>query len=363
MNKIKIPAWSPQIPPLYDISKSYAANAESGPFFEGEIPNRPETSPDKFLDFLGFSVRSPLGVPAGPLLNSRWVELAGKLGFDLPVYKTIRSFAHPGHALPNMIFVEPESSKKAFSKETAPKDLGHLSVTNSFGMPSKSPDFLLQDIEKAQNSLQKGQLLIVSVVGTPNQGVSFAEDFVRAALIAKEAGAKVIEANFSCPNVGHAEGCLYLSAETVKTFASLLVKAIHPIPLILKVGLFENDEQMKSTFLAAAMAGVRAICGINSVSMQVLDHQGHPALGSNRPLSGVCGAAILQPALKFIRQAAEINRKQKLDLTLMGCGGVVQPGHFDEFLTAGAQIAMSATGMMWDPYLAMRWHETQGLKR
>jgi dihydroorotate dehydrogenase (NAD+) catalytic subunit len=357
MMKKKIPTWSSQDPPLYDITKSYAANAENGPFFHGEIPKRPETPPDQYLDFLGFSIRSPLGVPAGPLLNSRWVELAGKLGFDLPVYKTIRSFAHPGHALPNMIFVEPKNLYQAYSIEKMPDDLDHLTVTNSFGMPSKSPDFLLQDIEKAQRSLQKGQLLIVSVVGTPNQGVSFAEDFVQAALLAKEAGAKVIEANFSCPNVGKAEGCLYLSAETVKTFASLLVKAIHPIPLILKVGLFETIAQMQSMFIAAAQAGVRAICGINSVSMQVTDQQGHSALGKERLLSGVCGAGILHPALDFIRKADQINRKEQLDLTLMGCGGVVHPSHFDEFLKAGAKIAMSATGMMWDPYLAMRWHQ------
>ena len=212
-----LPQWYPQHPPIYDIEKSYAANAAEGPFFSGEIPKRPD-SPDR-IDFLGFQVRSPIGVPAGPLLNSRWIELAGKLGFDLPVYKTIRSFAHPGHALPNMIFIEPEGRTSAHKIEGMPRDLEHLTVTNSSACRRNPPIFFLQDIARAQDLLQEGQLLIVSIVGTPNQGVSFAEDFVRAGILAKEAGAKVIEANFSCPNVGKAEGCLYMSPETVQVFA------------------------------------------------------------------------------------------------------------------------------------------------
>ncbi|MBS0624428.1 MAG: dihydroorotate dehydrogenase [Verrucomicrobia bacterium] len=343
------PRWHPDHPAIYDIGKSYAVNAAEGPFFQGQIPKRPH--PNRWIDFLGFKVRSPIGVPAGPLLNSRWISLAGKLGYDLPVYKTIRSFAHPGHALPNMVYVETDGPRAAHQIGEPPSDLSHLTVTNSFGMPSKSPDFLLEDIGRAQESLGEGQLLIVSVVGTPNHGVSFAEDFVRAAMIAKEAGAKVIEANFSCPNVGKAEGCLYMSPESVGVFASALVKAIRPVPLILKVGLFDNPEQMKQVFLAAARAGARAVCGINSVSMQV-----QPPLGEGRASSGVCGAAIRPQAVQFIKEAVELNQRERLGLTLMGCGGIVEPGHFDEFLTAGATIAMVATGMMWDPYLALRWH-------
>ncbi len=347
--------WYPSHPAIYDIAKSYAFNAENGPFFSGSIPKRPETK--RRIDFLGFSLRSPLGVPAGPLLNSRWVKLACQLGFDLPVYKTIRSFAHPAHALPNMIFVEPDSPKTAHARTAMPPDLAHLTVTNSFGMPSQSPDFLLKDIAKAHEYLEKGQALIVSIVGTPNQGVSFADDFVRAALLAKEAGAKLIEANFSCPNVGKSEGCLYMSPETVKVFASALVKAIHPIPLIIKVGLFPDESLLQKVLIEAAKAGVRAVCGLNSVSMEVVDTEGKAALGPTRPSSGVCGAAIRPKALEWMRKASLINKKEHLDLTLMGCGGIVEPSHFDEFLEAGAKIAMAATGMMWDPYLAMKWHE------
>ncbi len=338
------PDWYPENPPIYNIKKTYAENAAEGPFFEGKIPKRPK--PEKMSDFLGFEVNSMLGVPAGPLLNSRWIDLAGRLGFDIPVYKTIRSEAHPGHRLPNIAFVDGTGRQVA-----QPGDLEELTITNSFGMPSRSPDFLLEDIEKGNRSLGKGQVMVVSVVGTPNRGMSFAEDFVRTAVLAREAGAKIVEANFSCPNVEKADGILYNSPETVHEYARLIVKAIHPAPLILKIGVFPSRHLMKSVFLAAARAGVRAICGINTVSMKV-----EPPLDEHRKTSGVCGGAIRGTALEFIRDAADVIRKNRLGLVLMGCGGIMLPEHFDAFFDAGADVAMSATGLMWDPYLAMRYH-------
>ncbi len=339
-----LPKWFPNHPPIYDIHKTYAENAADGPFFDGAIPKR--IKPPKMANFLGFPVRSLLGVPAGPLLNSNWIKLAAKLGFDIPTYKTIRSEAHPGHQLPNVTYVDAHGKQVPM-----PKELSNLTITNSFGMPSKSPEFLLQDIAKANDSLTEGQVMIVSVVGTPNRGISFVDDFIRAASLARDAGAKIIEVNFSCPNVEKADGILYQSPETVHEYTRLIVKAIHPIPLILKVGAFDSAHQMKSVFLAAARGGAQAICGINTVSMEI-----HPPLDANRKTSGVCGQAIRKTALAFIRDASQIIRENKLDLTLMGCGGILLPEHFDEFFNAGASVAMSATGMMWDPYLAMRHH-------
>ncbi|PIS02198.1 MAG: dihydroorotate dehydrogenase [Chlamydiae bacterium CG10_big_fil_rev_8_21_14_0_10_42_34] len=341
-----IPKWFPKHPPLYDISKTYAENCSKGPFFSGEIPQR--DPPKNRVDFLGHEVSSLIGVPAGPLLNSKWIELAGKLGFDIPVYKTIRSEAHPGHRLPNVQFIDALGNQI-----TNPKTIDQLSITNSFGMPSQSPDFLLQDIERANRSLSEGQVMIVSVVGTPNRGLSFVSDFVKTAKLALEGGAKIIEANFSCPNVEKADGILYQNPQTVHEYTQIIAKAIHPIPLILKVGRFESAHQMKSVFLAAARGGAKAICGINSVSMQI-----HPPLDEQRKTSGVCGAAIRSFALEFVREGKKIVQENKLDLILIGCGGIIKPNHFNDFFDAGADVSMSAAGMMWDPYLAMRYHDS-----
>jgi dihydroorotate dehydrogenase (NAD+) catalytic subunit len=45
---------------------------------------------------------------------------------------------------------------------------------------------------------------------------------------------------------------------------------------------------------------------------------------------------------------------------LIGCGGITLSEHFDEFLDAGAEVATTATGMMWDPLLGLRWQTSKG---
>ena len=146
-----------------------------------------------------------------------------------------------------------------------------------------------------------------------------------------------------------------MNPDAVYDFASAIALAISPVPLILKVGVFPSREAMKKVFLAAARAGVRAICGINSLSLPVVNAQDAPALGPHRKTSGICGEAIRPEALQFMLDASSINREDKLQLTLLGCGGLMLPEHLASMLDAGATIAMSATAMMWDPLLAMRY--------
>ena len=352
--KKPVPEWFPYQPPIYDIERSYSENASFGPFFSEEIPKREKPSKSRRIDFLDHPVMSPLGVPAGPLLNSKWISLAARLGFDVLTYKTIRSFAFAGHKLPNMIYVKRNSADVAIQINEPANHIKDLTLTNSFGMPSKNPEFIMQDINEANRSLCKGQVMIVSVVGSHNRGADFIDDFVQTALMAKDAGAKIIEANYSCPNVSGER--IYMNLKAVAEISKKLVEAITPIPLIIKVGVYPAVQLMRDIFITAANSGVRAICGLNTVSVKVKNKQGNPALDDERLTSGICGGAIRSEALDFITHAKEIIETEKLNLTLMGCGGAMLPEHFDRFLKAGADIAMTATGMMWDPYLAMRYH-------
>ena len=343
--------------PIYDIHKTYLENIRQGPIFHGTIPKRIWKEEGEWTRFLGYSIASKIGVPAGPLLDSRWCQLAAALGFDIITYKTIRSTPFQGHPLPNILMVR--KCSEGCAEEIAEEAVDSMSITNSFGMPSMPKEYLLEDIAKARKSLVKGQILIVSVVGTPKEGLSLEEDFARATLIAKEAGAHAIEANFSCPNVATKEGCLYLDAKEAYRIACQTVKAASPLPVIIKLGAFPSIKQFKETLVALAKAKVRAVQGINSLPMRVIRADGSPALGIERETSGICGNIIRPEALSFVREAAHIIQKERLDLELAGCGGVTQPEHFDELLMHGAQVALSATGMMWNPYLAANWHQNK----
>lgn len=332
---------------IYDITKSWSENLADGPLFDGEIPPRMSSVP---IQFLGHAISSPLGVPAGPLLDSKWIKLAAHLGFDVVSYKTIRSKKYSGHALPNVIFVEGRDGI-AYEAERG----AQISITNSFGMPSMDEAFLRNDIGKARASLGENQVLIVSVVGTPGNGPSVCDDFVFCARLAKESGAHIVEANFSCPNICSKEGALYTDPEHAGIIARAIVKAVHPLPVLIKVGCYQETGLMRQVFHELARAGVQGICGINSVSMNVINSSGNPALGVGRESSGICGEMIRDKAMEFVRQAKRVIVKERLDLELAGCGGLMLPEHFDEMLGLGAAVVMSATGMMWNPYLAYDW--------
>jgi len=348
--------------PIYAIDKNYLENATNGPFFQGEIPERVFPPEDQWIDFLGFKVASRIGVPAGPLLNSRWVIFAAKMGFDVVTYKTIRSQAHPAHPLPNMVYVdtkgdltEERMGEKLFTIDQPPTRLKELALTNSFGIPSKDNDFIIEDIGRAQMGLRKGQVMIVSVIGTPRPSEDFVEDFATTARLALKGGASIIEADLSCPNLKSKsnEGTLFTNPESVFQITDRIKRAIGDTPLVIKVGALFNIELIRAVMEAIHKGGAEAICGINTLSMEVLKKDGQPALGEGRRKAGVCGGPIRKAALQFVRLAREAN---KMGLTVMGTGGVCDPSHFDDFLDSGADIAMSAIGMMWDPYLAHKYH-------
>src|SRR4051812_19771860 len=91
----------------YDIQQSYQFNYDRGPLLDPLSSSLPETS---FKTFLGFKVRSRLGIAAGLLLNSKWICAYAKLGFDLLTYKTVRSVSRPCYPPPNWVFVEDRDS-------------------------------------------------------------------------------------------------------------------------------------------------------------------------------------------------------------------------------------------------------------
>ncbi|MDP1834876.1 MAG: hypothetical protein Q8K75_03010 [Chlamydiales bacterium] len=328
--------------PSYDISRSYNDNAERGPQLSGPMPERRWPPRSQWGDFLGFKVASPLGVPAGPLLNAKWVCFASQLGFDILTYNTIRCRSVPCQPAPNMIFVDVKGDVAVLTAK--PTSIEDLTVGCSFGYNSKDREFLQMDIESARESLRDGQLLIVSVYGSGQSLYDLAADYVRAASIAREAGAQVIEADFTS-----------VSLEAAPAVAKAIIQAIGVCPLLIKTGNFESQESQREFMVSLAQAGVRGFSGINSLSMKASRPDGFPVL-PGRPVVDVRGSGIRQEALKFVRQARSIIESEKLETVLIGCGGIVSKTHFNEFLQAGANLAMSATGMLWDPYIAMRWH-------
>jgi dihydroorotate dehydrogenase (NAD+) catalytic subunit len=361
-----IPEWTPQAKPIYDYTKTYEDNFENGPFFSGHLPQRVMPQKERWSKILGFDVASRIGVPAGPLLNSNWTGLCANMGFDFVTYKTIRSQAHPCHPIPNVTPIDTrgqinqhQSGNVLHQSMVSPRDLTDLAITNSFGVPSMDSQFIMDDIARAKDALLPGQVLIVSSMGTSIEGVDIVSEYERTALMAKEAGADIVEANFSCPNLCTGEGSIYEQPGTVYEMCARMSRALGDTPLMVKVGCFTEKEKLRQVILAAARGGARAVQGINTIRMKIVNQYGAPALGPGREASGVCGHPIHDAAVEWTKWAREIIDEEKLDLALFATGGATLPEHFDNFFAAGADVAMSASGMMWDPYLALRYHKSK----
>lgn len=344
--------------PLYDIQKSFVENVESGPQFNGQLPKINRLPPDQWIDILGYKVASPLGVPACAIMLSKGIALASRLGFDVLVYKTIRCVPKQSHPHPNIVYVDvkpfisiDQCEAECHVSSGAPRDASAIAIANSFGNASFDNDAVRKDITKAKKSLLVGQILIVSVFGES------ADEFVQAALIAEAAGADIIELNLSCPNLT-SKTHIYLDPHQVTKISEAVIKALaHHIPVTIKVGIFKDCVVLKNVLCVAAKAGVRGVCGINSVPMKILNKDQSATFSAHRAMAGVSGNPIRKLALDFVQTAHEIIKQKKLDLIIFGTGGITMASHFREFLLSGATVAMSATGMMWNPCLAAQYHD------
>lgn len=352
--------------PSYNAEKEYEYNFSDGPFFPLNLlpPKRIIKQKEKLLHF---SINSRLGVPAGPLLNSRWIKLYSQLGFDLLTYKTVRSRASKAHQFPNCLFlnikrqIEEEDLTHplyAFNMPHSPKDREELTITNSFGVPSLDPDKWQPDVNLAKSHLGDGQLLILSVMGTPEDNSnwnSIVEDYVMCAKLAEETNADIIELNLSCPNVVRKEGLIYMDPNLSQSICKKIKKEINK-PLFLKIG-FLNQENKLEEFMKAVSPFVDGIVAINTIKMRVIKEDATPALpGEKREYSGICGSAIREYAMSQVQKMIDIKQKNKYDLVIVGVGGVTHPKDIDAYLGLGVDAVQSATGAMWDPLLAFNYY-------
>lgn len=344
--------------PFYDPGKSYGDNLAEGPFngfTDGVILPEEEAR----FEFLGVKIAYPFGIPAGPLLDRKFVKAAFEKGFDIPVYKTVRANEFPTHPYPNVLAVHVEGDltlEKAKAPLVADTDYREpLSITNSFGVPSRVPSIWQEDAKKAVADARAGQVMVLSFMGTVKEGQTadeFVDDFATAGELAAQTGAKILEANLSCPNIGD-EGLVCYNLDMTERVCSAIRDRIGRVPLILKVGYYKEDADIERLSGIAEAYG-HAIAAINTVSAPIVNERGEQALPGSpkRMRSGVCGHAIKWAGLDMTRRLKAVREKQGATWKIVGVGGVTVPSDFKEYRDAGADVVMSATGAMWNPYLA-----------
>ena len=342
--------------PFYDPARSYLENFEQGPFsfFAEQCVYQDRGEPR--YKFLGHEVYLPLGIAAGPLLNGRFVKAALDKGFDLPVYKTVRTRRYPSHAWPNVLAVHPKGD---LSLDTAPLvgDENYsepLSITNSFGVPSFDPEFWQPDVADAVAHARRGQVVVASFQGTTSghgDVEAYIEDFALAARLLKETGVKIIEANLSCPNEGTAN-LLCFDVDRARRVVERIREEIGSLGLMVKAAYFRDEERLR-TFVREVGRLVDGIVAINTLPAKILDANGAQALpGEGRLSSGVCGRSVRWAGLEMSGRLARLREEMGLKFSIIGVGGLSDAKDYRAYREAGADAAMMATAAMWNPRLA-----------
>jgi len=344
--------------PRYARDRSYDWNYAHPPEpIELELPEVPGT-----WNFCGLPVASPLGVPAGPLLNGRWCLYYASLGFDVLTYKTVRSRARTCYPLPNLVPVpndplagsELDDDRPGRSRPlpALPEMQGTWAV--SYGMPSQPPEVWREDVRATRAALPAGKLLSVSVVASvePGWGLrELADDYARCAAWAVASGADVVETNFSCPNVSTCDGQLYQQPDDARCVAERVREAIGDTPFIIKIGHVAT--RVAAARLLDAVGGpADALAMTNSIASAVEGDGGRLLFDGQQ--RGICGAAIRDASIHQVRTFSELCADRALQLDLIGVGGAATAGDVHAYLDAGAHAVHIATAAMIDPAVALK---------
>lgn len=182
--------------------------------------------------------------------------------------------------------------------------------------------------------------VLVSVAGhTP-------EEYVEVVRVLDDAdGFHAFELNLSCPNDTRRGGLAFaLDPETLPGVVEA-VRAVTQRPLVVK--LAPNTPDIASMAVLAVEAGADGITVVNTIPGLVLE----PGDGSTRLGAGPGGVS--GPALLAVGVHAVTRIRARLDVPILGVGGIGTVGDAIQYLLAGAQMVQVGTQSFANPRSAL----------
>ena len=366
--------------PPFDHLHDFWFNFTHGPRVDG-VPVLEDLPvlPTRLLDF---DLNFPFGVPACALTpHAGFIEYFAQRGFDLLTYKTVRDRPWSPHPFPQWAFapqvlsplaltqVDGHKAKEPIHASLDPReveDFSRASLVNSFGVPSLPVDQWKADVASARSLLSSGQVLAVSVMGSPDapetqNDTDLVRQFVTTAAHAAEAGADIIELNLSCPNTGGELLCFdaALSERVVEAVGRELRNSGKP--LFIKISYLESVALRD--LVARCQSHIHGIVAINTVPARTVSTEEKSFFPSyrtatgrtvHRPEAGLSGVGIRDLGRKVIRELAEMRSLDQADTdwVIVGVGGVMSPADFKSYRDEGADVVQSCSGAWLNPALA-----------
>ncbi|MEE3355913.1 MAG: NAD-dependent dihydropyrimidine dehydrogenase subunit PreA [Candidatus Weimeria sp.] len=283
--------------------------------------------PDLHITSMGVEFENPFLLSSSIVgSNYEMVARAFDQGWAGVAFKTIGMFT-PQEASPRFSALGKESNPmigfkniEQISDHTLEENLGYIKKLKE-DYPSK--------------------VIIASIMGRD------AQEWRHLAELMEEAGADIIECNFSCPQmVGEGLGSdVGTNPDLVREYTAAVRRGTS-LPILAK--MTPNITDMTVPAKAAIEAGADGIAAINTIkSVMNIDLESFasaPSVSGKSSVGGYSGKAVKPIALRFIQ---DMKKDPELSgLTISGMGGIETWKDAAEFLTCGCQTIQITTAVM-----------------
>lgn len=280
-----------------------------------------DSSVDLSIDFCGVHCENPFFLSSSVIAGDYdMIAKAFDMGWAGACYKTI-GFYIPDEVSPRF---------DAVGKEGTP----FVGFRNMEQISDHSLEENLAIIKKLKENYPD-KVIISSIMGQSN------EEWTELARLSEEAGADMIECNFSCPQMSVAGmGCdVGQNPELVKQYTAAAKKGTK-LPVLAK--MTPNLARMEVPAEAAVSAGADGITAINTVKSITLADGAR--VNGKLTISGYSGKAVKPIALRFINDLAKDEAINGIPLS--GSGGIETWLDALEFMQLGCANIQITTAVM-----------------
>lgn len=282
-----------------------------------DLPKNEKATADLSIDFCGLRCENPFFLSSSVVASGyEMIARAFRMGWAGAVYKTI-GFYRPDEVSPRF---------DAPRKEGTP----FIGFRNMEQISDKPLDENLEIFRRLKREFPD-KILVSSIMGQTG------EEWTELARLSEEAGADMIECNFSCPHMS-AKGMgsdVGADPELVKRYAEL-TKQGTKLPVLAK--MTPNLTHIAIPAKAALDGGADGIAAINTIKSVTTSRKAEVC--GRTAVSGYSGKAVKPIALRFISELA------RLGAPLSGMGGIESFSDALDFLALGCANLQVTTAVM-----------------
>lgn len=287
----------------------------------------PKEKADLSIEFCGVVCENPFFLSSSVVgSNYEMVAKAFDMGWAGVAFKTIGLFT-PNEASPRFATLEKEENPF----------IGFKNIEQISDHSFEENIAFLKQLKKDYPN----KIIIASIMGQNE------EEWTLLAAKMEEAGADIIECNFSCPQmVGEGLGSdVGTNLELVEQYTAATRRGTK-LPILAK--MTPNITRMEDPAKAAIRAGADGLAAINTIKSVMNVNLGsmvsEPNVAGKSSVSGYSGKAVKPIALRFIHDMKK--DKELSDIPISGMGGIESWKDAAEFIALGCETIQVTTAIM-----------------